>query len=630
MFEQLIWTVPVAVLAAGLWRPRAGLLVLAACLPLFGSPPGGPYLAALDVAALAAIATSWRAGRPPPSQFDWPVAAFLVVSLASLLPLAYQPPSWNPRVMLGLLRVFDDVQSWTILYTWRALANLLLGWGLYRSVRRVFAGESLRPLGLALATGLVPLLGLGLAEHAGLIDLGGYRAIGGEAWQTRLHSLFFHSGWLAEYLVLAVPVSAAALLGWRRRGRLLATLLVAFALVTLLFTEQRGGWLTAAAQLGALAAVGLPWLMPHRHELRLVVLAGLLAVILASTVVFLRPSSLAPIAGRAKTAAKDLSGRAKLWRTSVEMAGERPVLGWGLGSFSPVHDRKDHWQQPSPKWLWLTAHSLYLMMAVERGLLGLAALVLLIWVGVLSIRQGLASKRLDGRHLALGLAVSFGGFMIYGIVQYLFYLKNIEFLIWILLGVLASVVPPGQLSSRSLMRSAQILCVAALLLLPWRLLAVETPPVRGNERYGFHLHEGRKPDVYRWIEDIAARRLHWDGETLIIWLANGHPRPGKHPVRATIKLDNRVIAEIDVGGRWKRYDLHVGPPQKEWLLLTLEAEPTFRPFSEARKYPELEPSTDVRNLGVAIRWLHWQVEEPEVHPEAAEPEPDSAKDEASR
>ena len=606
MFEQLIWTVPVAVLAAGLWRPRAGLLVLAACLPLFGSPPGGPYLAALDVAAMAAIAASLRAGRVPRSRLDWPVAALLVVSLASLLPLAYQPPSWNPKAMLGLFRVFPNVQSWTILYTWRALANLLLGWGLYRSVKRVFAGTSPRPLGLALGVGLVPLLSLGLAEHAGLIGLGAYRAIGGEAWQTRLHSLFFHSGWLAEYLVLAVPVAAAALLGWRQRGRLLATLIVAVALATLLFTEQRGGWVTAAAQLGALAAIGLPWLVRHRQGLRPAVAAGLVVVILAFGVVILRPSALLPVVERAITPASHLSGRLGVWTNSVELAKERPLLGWGLGSFSPVYDHKNQWWWPPPRPIWLTAHNLYLNIAVERGLLGVAALALLIWGGAICIRRGLRGETLEERQLTLGLALSFGGFLIYGIVQYLFFLKNIEFLVWILLGTLAAMTPVKETPSRSLARTAQVLCLLALVLVPWRLLTLHRPMFRGNQRYGYHVPEGRKPDILHWLEGTAARRLPWEGETLIVWLANGHPRAGEHPVRVTIRLDDRVIGEIDVSGRWQRHDLQVGPPQKEWLLLTLEADQTFRPFSEFRKYPELESSTDIRRLGAAIRWVHWK------------------------
>lgn len=58
MIERLIWLVPAAVLVAGVWRPKAAILVLVAALPLFGSPPGGPYLAALDVAALAVLLTT--------------------------------------------------------------------------------------------------------------------------------------------------------------------------------------------------------------------------------------------------------------------------------------------------------------------------------------------------------------------------------------------------------------------------------------------------------------------------------------------------------------------------------------------------------------------------------------------
>ena len=72
MFEHLVWLVPLTVAATGAWRPRAGLLVLAGSLPLFGSPPGGPYLAALEVAGLAAILAAWRGGRAVPTPLAWP------------------------------------------------------------------------------------------------------------------------------------------------------------------------------------------------------------------------------------------------------------------------------------------------------------------------------------------------------------------------------------------------------------------------------------------------------------------------------------------------------------------------------------------------------------------------------
>ena len=60
-FEILVWIVPLLVAGLGVWKPYLGLVALAASLPLFGSPPGGPYLGALDAAAIAAILTSIRA-----------------------------------------------------------------------------------------------------------------------------------------------------------------------------------------------------------------------------------------------------------------------------------------------------------------------------------------------------------------------------------------------------------------------------------------------------------------------------------------------------------------------------------------------------------------------------------------
>ena len=43
----------------------------------------------------------------------------------------------------------------------------------------------------------------------------------------------------------------------------------------------------------------------------------------------------------------------------------------------------------------------------------------------------------------------------------------------------------------------------------------------------------------------------------------------------------------------------------ESRLLEIEARPTFRPFSENRRYPGLKPSSDVRKLGVAVRYPRW-------------------------
>jgi hypothetical protein len=143
--ERLVWLVPAAVVAAGLARPRAALVALAASLPLFGASRGGPYLGALDAACLAAILLSLRGRRPERTGLDLAVLAFAAVGLASFVPLAWRPPSWEPRVLAALPHALANASTASGLFAWRAALDLLLGAGLYLAARRAFAGRSLRP-----------------------------------------------------------------------------------------------------------------------------------------------------------------------------------------------------------------------------------------------------------------------------------------------------------------------------------------------------------------------------------------------------------------------------------------------------------------------------------------------------
>ena len=104
MLEDLVWLVPGIVIVAGVWRPRAGLLVFAAALPLFGAPPGGPYLAALDVAAIAAIAT----GAAPADAFRLPEEAEIAV-VASLAEGAKCQRCWRVLAEVGAVAAAPDL-----------------------------------------------------------------------------------------------------------------------------------------------------------------------------------------------------------------------------------------------------------------------------------------------------------------------------------------------------------------------------------------------------------------------------------------------------------------------------------------------------------------------------------------
>ncbi len=598
MIEQLIWLVPAAVLGAGLGSPRGGLLVLAACLPLFGSPPGGPYGGALDVAALAAIGTAWRAGRAPRSRLDWPVWAFLAVTAASLIPLAYAPPSWQPRILARLVAALASVEPWTPLYGWRALVNLAVGIGLYFAVRRAFAGRSPRPLLLALSVGVAATLAIGMLEQTGVLGLELFRVKGGPVWQTRLHSLFFHSGWLAEYLVVSVPVSAAALAGLRRRGTEAAAVMAALAALTVFLSQQRGGWFTALGQLSLGAALGGRSIL-RTPLVRRALVAGLAsALIVAGVGLAVKPDLFAAAAERTRDA---FSGHSRLfiWDVTAEMTAARPVLGWGAGSFSPVYHQI--LATPRPGWFdWLTAHNQYLMLTAERGLLGLAGFGLLLWA--LGESLFAASRAGAERVLVRGLTLSFAGFVAYGMFQYMFFLKAIEWLFWLLVGALAAMTPAA--GPRPLERASQALLLIAALLVPWRAAAVEPMRVPGDRAFGFHHFEKSGDRTFQWTEGYAVRRMNRPkgASELELALANGHPRPDLHPLEVVVRVDGREALRADVGGGWTSYRLPLQPDARAEALVEITARPTFRPFSDFRRYPEIGASTDVRRLGVAVSW----------------------------
>lgn len=605
MFEAVIWLVPVAVLLTGVRYPRGGILVLVAALPLFGSPPGGPYLGALDVAALLAVLTAWRGSRARPSPLDVAAVAFVVVGLASLVPLAWHPPSWTPHDLLGLLLEFPYVERWSILYTWRAAANLCLGWLLFLGVRRSFNRDNVIELGLALALGEALVLVLGLARLAGLINLGGYRVIGDRMYDARLHSLFFHSGWLAEFLVIATPVAMACLWRVRRWGAWAAAGLAALAVPSIIFTEQRGAWFCLLLELGVAGILLARRLLERPGSRRRLLVTGLVvaaAVTILVTAVSVRnPSASRAVVARSQRLASDLSNRTRIWRLSWNVGRERWVLGWGVGSFSPVFDlvATSGTRHHSA---WLTAHNQYLMLFVERGLLAVAGFLLLAISTVLGLLK-LVRARAPDRDIALALIVSAAAVGLYGAVQYLFFLRMMEWLIWILLGM-AAVLLSGH-RSRWVDRIAWGLAVVALLTGVVRI-GGETAPGRGDRAYGLHPQQRQHAQLYRWTSARAAMRVTRHVGDLDLEVANGHPQAGRYPVQLTVSIDGTPVRTLRLAdSEWRSVRLLSTELPDRDFVLGLRARPSFRPFIDAARDPSLRPSRDIRLLGVAMQPLKW-------------------------
>ncbi|MDX1385348.1 MAG: O-antigen ligase family protein, partial [Thermoanaerobaculia bacterium] len=483
-------------------------------------------------------------------------------------------------------------------YGWRALASLVIGVLLFVAVRRAFRERPIHHLGLAFAVGLAVVFALGIGETLGWFSLDGYRAIGDSDYEARLHSLFFHSGWLMEYWVLCLPLAVTAAFAAGRRWAVLGWLVLGLGLVVLPLSGQRGGWAAVAVQLAIAALLSSRWLrFGSRAWLAPVAVVAVAAAALAG-VLALRPELKDSLSERVERLTY-ADNRMRVWSSSVEMAEDRPWLGWGVGTFAAAF-RAHPASARAYQYDWLTAHNHYLMWLVERGVAGLLALSALGWALVVAI---LASRRSRDAVWALAFAVTFSGAVVYGLVQYLFFVKAVEWAFWIVLGSAAAALP-GR--SRLAERLALVAAVGAVALMPWRAMRVEAPVLHGDRSYGFHGVEGGPEAPFEWTEGRAARRLAWEDEVLVVPLANGHPRAGERPIEVRLLVDGVEVARRGPGSGWEEVAVPLGAPAREAIVLEIRARPTFRPFSDFRSRAGVEASRDIRSLGVAVGALRWQ------------------------
>jgi hypothetical protein len=193
---------------------------------------------------------------------------------------------------------------------------------------------------------------------------------------------------------------------------------------------------------------------------------------------------------------------------------------------------------------------------------------------------------------------------VYGFVQYPLFLQSIEWMCWILLASTSILGAGGAPAAAP--RAAKVLVVLALLSLPlrWALLP---PPSAAARDFGFHrpetLPDGR---TVRWTSPRAGQRLAWEGEALVVELIDGHPSPEARPLEVSLEVPGIAAWRGRVGASWTKVHLEVGEPSAAWLALLIEARPSFRPYRDFLGRAELEPSRDIRSLGVVTGRVTWE------------------------
>jgi O-antigen ligase len=193
----------------------------------------------------------------------------------------------------------------------------------------------------------------------------------------RVNSVFWDPNVYGRYLALVTVVATAAMLWARTRAAVwLLCGLILVLWLGLVPTFSQSSFLALLAGLAMLAAIRWSW----RWTLGVVAVGAIGAVL----VVLLVGGSGKITSDRLNV---DLSGRGNLVSGGLDLFGERPIQGYGSGSFQAAY--REHRQN---KDLPVTvSHTEPVTVAAEQGLLGLVAYLSLIGVALMTLGRGLWS-----------------------------------------------------------------------------------------------------------------------------------------------------------------------------------------------------------------------------------------------
>ncbi|MEK6251394.1 MAG: O-antigen ligase family protein [Actinomycetota bacterium] len=281
-------------------------------------------------------------------------------------------------VLYALQSVYSEdfsraLQNAAFFYVPFALAfTLLAEW---RWDRRLLA----LGLGVVAAEALVFVL-FGFWEYAARHLIWNAEVIQSNDFHTyfRVNSLFWDPNVFGRYLALTITAVVAALL-WTRSPRIVLWLgaLVAVLWLGLITTFSQSSFVALLVGLAALAAL--------RWSARWTLAACAAGAIVAVAFVLAAAGSLKIDLSTEHTLNKDTSGRANLISEGIALFGDRPLWGYGSGSFSVAYQN----HRTGGNGQLSVSHTEPVTVAAEQGLLGLLAYLALLVAAFATLLRGM-------------------------------------------------------------------------------------------------------------------------------------------------------------------------------------------------------------------------------------------------
>lgn len=543
--------------ALGALWPTGFVYSLALAFPWFGNNPGGPnhlYLLEMGMMGLAAgylARRAWGAIRPRPNRLDPWVFGFVALSWMSMIHQWqwFQAEfEYNPKGFF--FTIFNHYGTANVFGLQLAL-KLTLAAALYALLRdRPWSARRLERLwavllGAAAFTALV-----GWLNYAKVLPLGWWRTenefIEARFGWPRLQSLYWHAGWLAQYLEALAPGALALALAARRKSaRWGMGALTALLVVTQFFTMARAGWIGLAGGCAAVVAAATLCDGAHRRReegaeagrkpalarlgLRLGALAGVLLLMTAALA--LTSHDLRHRVGELFA----YQHRSGIWKSAVSLFLTHPFCGIGMGSYFTIVRQIFPAGHPYFAADNITAHNLYLHLAAERGLITLAAFLGLAAAALCGIVRGLRDATGAARAVRLALLGGLVALLIDGLFQYIFYVRAIELIFWLFVAWGVTLNAPPARTPRLAWGCVALLIIAmaGVVARTWGPHLLEPLPV---EVRGTLFTVGRTQEV-RLALPPDAKRIRLNLASLV-------PEGEKMPPTDTLEVGGQTLRQV--------------------------------------------------------------------------------------
>ena len=240
----------------------------------------------------------------------------------------------------------------------------------------------------------------------------------------RVNSLFFDPNVYGRFLA-TVMLGVATVVLWARSSRdvLLGALALALLWAGLVLTFSQSSFAALLAGLAVLAAL--------RWSVRWTAAAVAVAAAIGLALVLLAPDAVRLDISSQRAADKATSGRADLVVGGVDLFRDRPVLGYGSGSFATVFREEEG---VSSERAATASHTIPVTVAAEQGVVGLAVYLALLVAALVRLLRGARSSPLRAYVAAAFVAL---------IVHTMLYAAFLEDpLSWALLGVGMALAAP--------------------------------------------------------------------------------------------------------------------------------------------------------------------------------------------